>query len=56
MKNLTPYANLTDSELLREAMNLQEPSDMEAEMMLRLESLLYERDDLLDLPESGSLL
>lgn len=39
---LTPYANLTDTEIVSEVANKTDPTDLEVELMLRVEKLLHE--------------
>lgn len=45
--NYTPFAHLTDAEIMREVMNKQQPTDLEVELMLRLERLHNEIEDLM---------
>ena len=43
--NYTPYDKHTDEELVREVCNKENPTDLELELMRRLELMTADRDD-----------
>ena len=44
--NYTPFAHLTDDELIQEVCHKENPTDLELEMMHRLEQAKDERSDM----------